>query len=87
MSAKIASWSDPRQPREGLVGQSISIDWREDGRVEIDARDQQGREVVLVIPNFAWKRIAMEISWNAPRREASLIAARMGMAPELPSAG
>ena len=81
MSAKITSWTDPRPQPAGRAAQSVSIDWREDGRVELDARDQHGREVVLVIPNFVWLRMAQELGWNAPRRQAAESAARMGMAP------
>ena len=82
MSAKITAWQDPRTSRAGEVTPSVSIDWREDGRVELGARDKHGREVVVVLPNFVWLRMAQEIGWNLPRRQAALSAARLGMAPE-----
>ena len=79
MSERITAWTDPRGASR--PPQSIAIDWREDGRVEVQVRDQDGHEVVVVVPGFIWERMAQEISWNMPRRQASLAAARLGMTP------
>ncbi len=43
MSANITSWVDPHAPSAERA-QSLSMTWREDGRVDIDARDREGRE-------------------------------------------
>ncbi len=78
MSANITSWVDPHA-RTGERAQSLSMTWREDGRVDVDARDRDGREVVVTLPGFVWLRMAQEIGWNAPRRAATLAAARLGL--------
>ena len=81
MSENITSWTAVRPPAIDEVVPFVSINWREDGRVSITSRDAGGRQVEVVVPGREWIRMAQEISWNAPRREASLHAARMSMAP------
>ena len=87
MSQNITAWTDPRSPAIDEVVPFVSIAWREDGRVVMSARDKAGRQVDVVVPGFAWLQMAKEISWNAPRRMASLMARRTGGTPDLPSAG
>ena len=81
MTKDITAWTDPRSPKIDEVVPFVSITNRDDGRVSIVCRDRAGRQVEVVVPGFAWLQMAKEISWNAPRREAFLAAARMGMAP------
>jgi hypothetical protein len=84
MTDKITAWTDPRRHPGAAAHQSVSLTWREDGRVQLAARDVDGQEVILVIPNFVWVRMAQEIGWNAPRHEAELQARRFSLTPELP---
>ncbi len=81
MSESITAWTAVRPPAIDEVVPFVSMRHRDDGRVSIVSRDAGGRQVEVVIPGREWTRMAQEISWNAPRREASLHAERMGMAP------
>jgi hypothetical protein len=78
MTDEITRWADHRS------SQGLSLEHRDDGRVELLAVGVDGREARVTIPAHVWDRLAKEIGWNAPRRAAALEARRMGMAPELP---
>ncbi len=81
MSKDITAWTAVRPPAIDEVVPFVSLSHRDDGRVSIVSRDAAGRQVEVIIPGREWTRMAQEIGWNAPRREASLHARKMGIAP------
>ncbi len=81
MSESITAWTAVRPPAIDEVVPFVSINHRDDGRVSVVSRDAAGRQVEVLVPGREWTRMAQEISWSAPRREATLRARRMGMAP------
>ena len=81
MSENITAWTSVRPPAIDEAVPFVSMNWREDGRVSITSRDAAGRQIEVIVPGREWTRMAQEISWNAPRRTATLTARRMGLAP------
>ena len=87
MPDTITAWTDPKPPAIDEAVSFVSITRREDGRIEFVSRDKAGRQVSVVVPSFAWTRMAQETSWDAPRYEARLRARSIAIAPELKPAG
>ncbi len=83
MSESITAWTAVRPPAIDEVVPFVTISHRDDGRVSIVSRDTGGRQVEVLVPGREWTRMAQEISWSAPRREATLRARRMGLASAL----